>query len=73
MNRLVCPHLSHDNSFPIPFNLFKSKSGAIKVYEPEIVCASQIRLIESFNLAVIKKSVYACSHNYNMQMRPLLP
>lgn len=48
-------------------------SSTIKVYEPEIVCASQFWLIESFNLTVIKESVYACRHNYNMQMIQLLP
>lgn len=53
--------------------LFRSQSCTIKVYEPEIVCVSQFWLIESFNLTVIKKSIYACRHNYNMQMILLLP
>lgn len=59
MNQPVCLHLCHI----ISFNLIRSQSGTIKVYEPEIVFASQFCLVEIFNLAVIKRSVYACRHN----------
>lgn len=73
INWPACLNLCHANTFLISFILFRSQSGTIKVYEPEIVCASQFCLIGSFNLAVIEEGVYACRHNYNMQMYLLLP
>ena len=50
------------------FSMLFGEALTIKVYGAAIVCASQFFLIESFKWDVIEKTVFACRHNYNMQM-----
>lgn len=50
------------------FSLLFRDAFTIKVYGAGIVCDSQFFFIESFKWDVIEKSVFACRHNYNMQI-----
>lgn len=61
------------------FSILLRKVLTIKVYGAAIVCTSHIFFIECFKWDVIEKAIFACRHNYNMQIlllfttRPPIP